>query len=128
MQVVQANRRSSSVSLTPLIDVVFILLLFFMLATTFGHGSVITMGAGAKNGAASESREAVLLRLKGHALDFNGSAIRLEELPERLDPFLQRNPEQRVLVQTDHQVSIQQLVHVLDLLAASGATNLELIE
>ena len=73
------RRRRSLISLTPLIDVVFILLIFFMLASSFSTDQAIQLampGAGTTEGALPGS----LVRVKRDGLDLNGEPLTLDEL------------------------------------------------
>src|SRR3546814_13707697 len=77
-------RRRASISLTPLIDVVFILLIFFMLATSFVDDRAIEVGAPAAKlgGASLEGALPVALRHAGTRL----AGWRLSRLPWSVRP------------------------------------------
>ena len=115
------------ISLTPLIDVVFILLIFFMLASSFLDWRVITLNAPAAQAAGTSMDGAVLVRVKADGeLDIEGVPVTLADLGERLRPHLDRKPDQRVLIQPAAGVSLQRVVTVLDAATAAGAANLSL--
>jgi biopolymer transport protein ExbD len=115
------------ISLTPLIDVVFILLIFFMLASSFLDWRAITLDAPAAQAAGTSMDGAVLIRVMADgSLDLGGSPVTLDDLNERLRPHLDRKPDQRVLIQPAAGVPLQRVVTVLDAATAAGVSNLSL--
>lgn len=122
---VERSRRRL-ISLTPLIDVVLILLVFFMLASNFNRWQVIVLDTPPPPAVSTgEARGAVLLRVHGDGrLDLNGLPVNSETLERRLGELLQRDPEQPVLVQPGRGVDLQDLVSVLDRLHRLGVAQL----
>jgi len=123
------NRRPQRrlISLTPLIDVVFILLLFFMLASSFQQWRSMSINAPAKGVAKPSEQRALLLQVRvGGKLELDGEPLSAEALATRLQDYLAANPEQAVVVQPDPEVGLQTLVEVFDRLAAAGVRELTL--
>ncbi len=126
---VRAPRRRALVSLTPLIDVVFILLLFFMLASSFTDLHSIVLDAPAQGQQSSPALQGALLvdvRLDG--VRFAGQYVGLEELTQRVKIALADDPERRVLVRPAARVSLQDTVRILDAMSAAGVTRLSLMD
>jgi biopolymer transport protein ExbD len=119
--------RRRLVSLTPLIDVVFILLVFFMLASSLVKWQSVEMGAPASATAGTPVVGSWLVRVQPEGLDLNAEAIAAAELAGRVSARIGEDPAQRILVQPAPGVSIQRLVDVLDLLREAGATHLTLL-
>jgi len=69
--------------LTPLIDVIFLLLLFFMLSSTFSKFSEVSIGSGGGTGTA-ENRPDAIMKLDGSSLFFNGSNITSDAIAEQV--------------------------------------------
>ncbi|MDP3525331.1 MAG: biopolymer transporter ExbD [Hoeflea sp.] len=72
-------RRHSRLSLTPLIDVIFLLLLFFMLSSTFSRYSEISF-AGGGSASSQLSRPDVILSVSAGELKLNGMMTPLESI------------------------------------------------
>jgi len=123
----EPRRRRALVSLTPLIDVVFILLVFFMLASSFLDWRGIALDAPGKAAATPSMEGALLVEVRADGLRLSGETMGLERLAERVGARLALKPEQRVLVQPAAGVRLQEAVDVLDRLAAAGASELTLI-
>ncbi|WP_171211607.1 biopolymer transporter ExbD [Ruegeria sp. HKCCA5426] len=72
--------------MTPLIDVIFLLLLFFMLSSTFAKYGEIELSNATGGGAASETpAERHFVQLGTERLDLNGAPITLDELGNQLE-------------------------------------------
>lgn len=122
------SRRRSLISLTPLIDVVFILLLFFLLASSFLEWHTIKLSTPATQGmTAGSSGGAVLIRLGSNGvLDINGQPIQIDQLSDRLVQFLDKKPDQKILVRPAKGVPLQPVVKVLDAVKEAGGINVSL--
>lgn len=70
--------------MTSLIDVIFLLLLFFMLSSTFARYSDVEMALAGAGGGADTVEGAAFLRLGPDRIDLNGSTLALDVLPGRL--------------------------------------------
>ena len=75
-----ARIRRRALSLTSLIDVIFLLLLFFMLTSTFTRFSEIQLSAAGSGAIALSDRPPLFLRLGAEALTLNGEETALSSL------------------------------------------------
>jgi biopolymer transport protein ExbD len=106
------------VSLTSLIDVVFLLLLFFMLSSTFTRDAEITLTAAAGGG--SSSAKPLFLSVSADGLLLNGVPAGIEDLAQdirALTGLTGPDGAPMVLVSLTPDVSAQRLVDVLARLA-----------
>ena len=128
MRIDRPRRSKRLISLTPLIDVIFILLVFFMLASSYQEWHALTLDVPAGQAAPHAMEEAILIRLHANGgLNLNGVPLTLERLIAQLQPHVVRNPDQRILVQPEPTVQLQQIITVMDRLADVGGTNVALI-
>lgn len=118
------------VNLTPLIDVVFILLMFFMLASDLQQWRAVTLNVPATQvTTATVNHQALRLRVETNGkIHLDGALLTLADLETRMRSILMDNPEQTVVVQPHGDVPVQILVHVFDRLTASGVRKLTLSE
>lgn len=129
--IARPRRRRAAISLTPLIDVVFILLVFFMLASSFLDWRAIDLGTPVRTGAAGAVEGALLVELRaadrGVELRLAGERLTPAALEARLRARLERVPEQRVLLRAGHGVPLQETVRLLDRLEGLGLQDLALL-
>ncbi|MEQ8659425.1 MAG: biopolymer transporter ExbD [Gammaproteobacteria bacterium] len=109
------HRRSGRMSLTPLIDCVFILLVFFMLQTNFLRPRSIefTQAAGSAGAASQTTMIAVELHANG-SVWLNGEESSMAALRGYASRISQPS-ETRVMLAVDPDVILQQAVDVMDL-------------
>ncbi|MFN4170129.1 MAG: biopolymer transporter ExbD [Pseudorhodobacter sp.] len=111
--------RRRPLSVTSLIDVIFLLLLFFMLTTTFTRTTDMPFSA-AGTGAAVSGEAPVFLRLMQDALSVNAAPAELEEVAGRVRALAPEGA--RVLVSLGPEVRSQRLADLLaQLRGLSGA-------
>lgn len=121
-----ARPRRALVSLTPLIDVVFILLVFFMLASSFSNWRSIELDAPLRAGGSSTSDKALVIEVSKDGLRLAGVAVESDRLAARVKEQVERQPALKVLIRLAEGVALQEAIAVLDRLTAAGIENLSL--
>ena len=122
------RRRRALIGLTPLIDVVFILLVFFMLASSFLDWRAIELDAPVRAAGSEGLEGALLVQIRPDGLlRLAAAPISLEDLAARVREHLETTPDQRVLIEPASGVPLQRTVSVLDRLKAAGVTEMRLI-
>lgn len=121
-------RRGTIISLTPLIDVVFILLVFFMLASSFSEWRSISI-ATAKSPSvprAPTEQKPLLLRVSDSEVHLNGELLELDEIMVRLQERLEQDPQASVKVQPVVDTRLQSVIAVLDELKLAGISRFKM--
>lgn len=119
-------RRRALISLTPLIDVVFILLIFFMLASSFIDQRAIALDAPGRATGTASIDGSVLVDVREDGPRVAGRPVALSELGNTVAELRKQRPEARVLVRPAAGVPLQDAVRVLDRLAAAGIDGISL--
>lgn len=114
--------------LTPLVDVVFLLLVFFMLVSSWQDLRSLELQAPATAGVGAIEGAVLVRVLEDGRLDLNGLRMDLTTLSVQIQAYLSHTPEQQVLVQPADTLPLQRLVDVLDQLHSVGVRNLHLIK
>ena len=121
------RRHPRRMSLTPMIDVVFLLLIFFMLSSRFGLDAVLPIAGGAE-GAGSEWQGAPrLIDVATDAVLLNGVETAQADLPDALRPLMPDDGGAVVLRPRDG-ADLQRVVSVMDELTVAGFGNIILVE
>lgn len=110
--------------LTAMIDVVFILIIFFMLTTNLMRAESIEVMLPGSSSAPKAAPETVSrIYLTGAGFKYEKVEMSREELSSALKAQFQSSPDQRILVMTGSTVSLQSLVDVMDLVYQAGGKN-----
>ena len=112
----------ATIDIGPLIDMVFIQLIFFMVSTTFQRDLKIDIERPGAASAAAASAKAIRVHIeRGDTLHLDGQPVRPWMLQPRLRDILRGHSSKVVLVITDQAVSARTLVHVVDQCRLAGA-------
>lgn len=95
--------------MTSLIDVIFLLLLFFMLSSTFSRYAQVELAAAGGGMVPDDAAKPIFVQLSPTALNLNGRDMAMVDLPSALRSL--DNP--RVLISLKDGVDAQRLTDVL---------------
>ncbi|MBF9048392.1 biopolymer transporter ExbD [Roseobacter sp. HKCCD9010] len=112
-------------SLTPMIDVVFLLLVFFMLAARFGQDGALPLAVAGQGATYSGPPRLVDVLPDGQRL--NGRVTEIDGLAAALTP-LTDTPGDTIILRAVDGASLQRLVTVMSVLEQAGFTRLVLVE
>ena len=112
-------------SLTPMIDVVFLLLVFFMLASRFGVDAVLPLPLAAGGGEYSGPPR--LIDVAPEALFLNGRPVAEAALDAALAPLMETRTDMLILRGRDG-ATLQRIVSLTEQLKAAGYTSVVLVE
>ncbi|GAB5446159.1 MAG: hypothetical protein Gyms2KO_10320 [Gymnodinialimonas sp.] len=101
--------------MTSLIDVIFLLLLFFMLTSTFTRFSEIQLSAAGSGAGAPSDAAPLFLTLSPETASLNGTEVAISALPVAIAALSTDAPT--LLVSADDAVTSQRLVDLLVALA-----------
>ena len=111
-------------NISPLIDMVFILLIFFMVSTTFVKDMKLELERPAASSSATASTKAVRLYIDNSGQVYlDGTSIQPWVIQTRLRDLLKSKTQKSVLVVTDENVPSGKLVEVVDQARLAGASD-----
>ena len=115
-------------SLTPMIDVVFLLLIFFMLVARFGVDKVIDINLPSALGQSSQYEGAPrLVEIKtGNIVLLNGTQISLDQLSSKLSQLMP-SPNALIIVRSSAEANTQDLLDVLLYLKSEKIMNVSVL-
>jgi len=121
------RRETLGLDLTPVIDVVFILLIFFIVTSVFKKEELALMldlpSSNAKE--MQIKQEQIFIELNPTKLAIKGIEVSFESLEDNLKAV--KNKENPIIVRIDKKVEYQRVVKVLDLLQKYNLSNLALV-
>lgn len=121
-----------TLNITPLIDVVFLLLIFFMVTTTFNKNTQLEVhlpGIQTWQTPAHERILEVTINMKGEVL-LNGKTLskaNAATLREALRAHPQFDPSQKIVLRADGRAPYQAIVRVIDVAGQLGYHNIQLL-
>lgn len=125
MQFTDTRRFRRKPSLTPMIDVVFLLLVFFMLASRFGMDQVLPIPLTSSGGDFTGNPK--LVDILPEELRLNGITRTADGLISALTEVMEKPTETIVLRSTDG-ATVQRVVAISEHLRAAGFTSIVLVE
>lgn len=118
----ERKEEPKGIDISPLIDMVFILLIFFMVSTTFVKDMKIDLDRPSAGSADTASTKAIRVYIdKAGEVFLNGEPVRVWVLQSRLRDLLKTSTNKSLLVVTDELVPSARLVEVVDQGRLAGA-------
>jgi len=116
------------VDISALIDVVFILLIFFMVTTTFQKDMELELERpGASSGSAASSKALRVYIDRSGGVYVDDAPVKTYMLQSRVRDYLRDSREGAVLVVADRTVQTQRLIEVIDQCRLGGAADVGVI-
>ncbi len=114
--------RSPRIDIVPMIDIMFYLVLFFMIFTTFRTSvSGIPVELPRSNQAVTLEQERVMVTInRQEKVFYDDREISLTKLTQTLTPLAKANPNILVIINADTQVSYGRLIAVMDAITDAG--------
>lgn len=121
----ERTTEEAKVDLTPMIDMTFILLIFFMVATTFQKDLKIDINRpGASSGQVASTKAIKVYVDKLGQAYLDGEPVQVWVIQSRLRDLLKAQSQKSVLVVTDEAVPSGKLVEVVDQARLAGAEDI----
>ena len=114
-------RTIAAINVTPLVDVVLVLLVILMVASTYIVAQTLKVQlprAKSTDGTADKPTKVEIL--KNGTLRWNEAPVQESELPDKLKAAVEADPEVSLVVSADKEVQHGNVVHILDLAKLAG--------
>jgi biopolymer transport protein ExbD len=122
-----ALTRKSLVNLTPLIDVVFILLIFFMLASNFIKWHSLELSVSEPDEIVLDHQVLSVIHIdKNGNFALNSTVLPLDEIIGKVRQRILSNPDHPVVIQPEKGSPLQLLVDALEKLKITSGSNISL--
>jgi biopolymer transport protein ExbD len=116
-------RTIAAINVTPLVDVVLVLLIILMVSSTYIVAQTLKVQlpkARATDGTADKPTKVELL--KDGSLRFNDNKVTEVELTQKVKDAVAADPEMSLVVSADKEVQHGSVVHMLDIAKLAGVT------
>ena len=115
-----------TIEITSLIDVMFTLVLFFLVTTTFvsAPGMKVDLPKSSAQDIQRDKKDITIVIGSNHQLLINQKAVNERELQARLSAQAKENPQTLVIIQADQGVSHGLVVRIMDYAREAGLSRL----
>ena len=113
-----SKKKSLKINIIPLIDIIFLMLVFFMLATNFTKNNEVSFSVNNQKQISNQQNKdkLMILYLKDNKIFFEEKIIRLKDLENRyFDNWNSMNFD-KIVILSDKKSSIQILLNLMDLI------------
>ena len=127
MKPIQRQRRPGlRMELSPLIDCIFQLLIFFMLSSTFLTPSIKLTLPTAEAGSVSASDKIMVTLSSDDTIYINKQQVTFETLGPEIRKLLQDSDEKTITIRGDSDINFSAFVRALDIAKQNGAVNVNI--
>ncbi|HRE50796.1 MAG TPA: biopolymer transporter ExbD [Flavitalea sp.] len=129
MNIRKRNKPGAEVITGPLNDILFILLMFFLIAATLANPNVIKLSNPKAQGDTKTKQNVVVnIDVNKHYI-VNGRPVQLEELKAYLQPFVAKDSANATIaINADKQVPVDEVVAVMRVARELGARTVLMVD
>ena len=122
-----SKKKRFQIDMAPLIDVVFLLLIFFMLTFAIqGQGLAISLPEGEET---EKVEKDIIIKInQNNTLSLNNSPIQIDSLGVALGESLSRRSDKFVVIDSAPKVQYEMFTRVLDISREAGAENFSIVK
>ena len=123
------ERELISINITPLIDIVFLLLVFFMLATSFIQKSTIeiNLSSGKTVKIDNAKNTAVVILNKKGLIYLNNKLIKVTNIRNEINNIVKKNPKYSILIKSHKKIPVQKVIRLIEEVRLAGTDDIKLI-
>ena len=122
----KSNR--TKIILTPMIDVLFIILIFFMLVSNFNLNRGISLQSGSSSEASLSRHTLAIVDLNEIRISLNGVEVERNFLVQKLHKLSKNNDEIQIFLRPSGEFSVQNIIDLIDELTAEGLSNIYILD
>ena len=128
-----SHAQMSQINVVPYIDVMLVLLVIFMITAPLMNPGQIDLPSVGKSLAPPVSpleiiiRKDITLALRDHANGGQESPVSRDELVNRLQKTIKKNPEQPVVISADKSVRYEEVIRIMDMLQQQNIKKIGLL-
>ncbi len=117
-----------SINITPLIDIVFLLLVFFMLASSFIQKSTIevNLNNGKNIETSKESKLITLVLNKKGDIYINNKLIDISNIQNQIRSNLKKNPKYEILIKSHKKIPVQKVIRLIEEIRLAGTEKIKI--
>lgn len=125
MQFSRQTKPHITLSIAPLVDIVFLLLIFFLLSSSYIQPSIKLNLPESKNQAIAKKQEIVVTVDETGTIYLNREPVVINELSRRLSHLMETS-RREIIFRGDRTITYDLFVHIMDIAKRAGAENIHI--
>ena len=126
-QHVSADIEDSAIDMTPMLDIVFIMLIFFIVTTSFVKESGVSVSRPSASTAQEDKKGNIMVAIKPNGeIWIDKRAIDVRSVRANIEKLKAENPQSGVVIQADTDSRTGMLVQVMDQIRLAGVSNISI--
>jgi len=121
---VQNQNKKLKINIIPLIDIIFLMLVFFMLATNFYEKREMDFSIEKNIGESSELEKTIIINIRKNEFFYNDKILDKRNLEQDLLRIWKNSNSKNFVILNDKSSEIDNLINVLDILRDNKITNI----
>ena len=123
--ITQSSEQDNEINLTPMLDVIFIMLIFFIVTTSFVKESGIEVSRPQAATATEQKRASIFIAINNKGQIFlQKRQIAIEAVRPNIEKLHAESPEGSVVIQADKSSETGLLIQVMDQIRSAGVQNI----
>ena len=123
MLMIILKKKNIKINIIPLIDIIFLMLVFFMLATNFSEKKEISFKLKQNIEILNDSQENLLIYIKNNSFVINEESIKNGNLEEKVLSYWNSKNYKNIIILNDKDSNLQELILILDILKKNEIKN-----
>lgn len=121
------DNEDSAIDMTPMLDVVFIMLIFFIVTASFVKEAGIEVNRPDAQTATKQDRANILIAIdENGAIWINRRKVEVDQVRANIERLHAENPQGSVVIQADEDANVKRLVAVMDASRQAGVYNVSI--
>ena len=120
---INIKKKNIKINIIPLIDIIFLMLVFFMLATNFSEKKEISFKLKQSIEILNDSQENLLIYIKNNSFVINEESIKKGNLEEKVLSYWNSKNYKNIIILNDKDSNLQELILILDILKKNEIKN-----
>ena len=120
---INKKKKNIKINIIPLIDIIFLMLVFFMLATNFSEKKEISFKLKQDIETLNDNQENLFIYIKNNSFEINEESIKNSYLEEKVLSYWNSKNYKNIIILNDKDSNLQKLILILDILKKNEIKN-----
>ena len=120
---INIQKKNIKINIIPLIDIIFLMLVFFMLATNFSEKKEISFKLKQNIETLNDNQENLLIYIKNNSFVINKDSIKDSKIEEKILNYWNSKNYKNIIILNDKNSNLQKLIFILDILKKNKIKN-----